>query len=186
MSNQPQHVDAPRFSRDAVSCFLFILMIAGQLVFALTGKAASAISFPSGVQDTMVFIFTGSGGDVCGAEWIEAEGPITERTPQDFETFLKLVGGGNSVVCDRVFLDSKGGDLVAGLVLGEAIRNHKLSTGVGNQDSCHSACAYSFLGGAKRTATGVSSGFTSSMHPPRSYKQSNKAISKGRCHHLKR
>jgi hypothetical protein len=128
-------------------------------------SAASLSDIPSGVPhpaDSMVFTLAGQGGNCDTCEWIAAEGPITQRTPQDFEAFLRLFGSAVGVVDGRetLRLDSNGGNLVAGLELGEAIRAHRLSTEVGRTvagpsvgnltfeatapGSCASACAMRF------------------------------------------
>jgi hypothetical protein len=53
-----------------------------------------------------------------------------------------------------VALSSQGGNLISGLQLGMAIREHGLNTTIGSTDysplECYSACAYAFLGGQSR------------------------------------
>ena len=142
---------------------------------------------PDGVphpKDSMVFTLAGTGGNCAGCEWIAAEGPITERTPQDFETFLKSLGPIDGTI--TVLLNSNGGNLMAGLRLGEAIRAHKLDTGVARtvldtpatpgrlsasqktvQGGCYSSCAYAFLGGVNRSAESGELGFHQ-FHAPSS------------------
>jgi hypothetical protein len=135
--------------------------------------AAGQSNFPIGVphpRDTMVFTFAGNGGTCNSCEWIAAEGPITQSTPEDLEAFLKSVGHDlNGQVAVR--LNSDGGNLIAGLELGETIRFHKPGTEVGRtlsydstsqataNGSCYSACAYAFLGGVRRSATTGELGF---------------------------
>lgn len=123
-------------------------------------------------SDTMAFTLAGSGGNCNGCEWIAAEGPITQRTPEDFEAFLKLLGS-DADGRETVRLSSNGGNLLAGVRLGEAIRAHKMKTEVGRtlpmvsdarwqeaaDGDCYSACAYAFLGGIKRSAKSGQLGF---------------------------
>jgi hypothetical protein len=132
---------------------------------------------PMGVPhptDTMVFALAANGGNCGSCEWIAAEGPFTERTPEDLETFLKTFNASGWFSPDGVLtvrLNSNGGNLMAGLRLGEAIRAHKLNTEVARtvdnsfgkqetaQGGCYSACAYAFLGGVNRIARPGSLGF---------------------------
>jgi hypothetical protein len=144
---------------------------------AALGIASAHAAPPTGVPhptDTMVFSYAGNLGNCGGCQWISAEGPITERTPQDFETFLKT----SRFLASTLLLNSNGGNLAAGLRLGEAIRAHKLSTQVGRSVApapphaddpnwikgiapghCWSSCAYAFLGGVNRFARSGELGF---------------------------
>lgn len=165
--------------RELAGAVLPVIALIGWLAARGTAVAASAASIPSGVPyptDTMVFTLAGNGGNCNDCEWIAAEGPITDRTPRDFDAFIESFGGsseGDLNGRETVRLSSNGGDLIAGLVLGEAIRRHKLTTEVGRtvpepvdshwqtrtSGSCYSACAYAFLGGLKRTANTGELGF---------------------------
>jgi hypothetical protein len=123
-----------------------ILVLATALVLAgLCGTAASAAP--------MKFEYRKTGGNHC-CWWIQADGEIVADTPAAFDTFyhsLKYPPG-------TVRLNSLGGNLMAGVALGEKIRTLGLSTEVGaTQDEadktagiCASACAYAFLGGKAR------------------------------------
>lgn len=105
-------------------------------------------------------------------EWIIARGRITENTPSQFVEFLGSIcpSSDNCPLRDRpittIYLDSIGGNLSAGMALGELIRSHQLNTAVaqtiyrnsnGERDDfkspgrCLSACAYAFLGGVRRS-----------------------------------
>jgi hypothetical protein len=93
--------------------------------------------------------------------FIQATGTITNATPDDFEAFMASDG---AKMTKMLFLHSPGGNLLAGLRLGEKIRKHGLSTYIGRtipldgvmaafhyKDAmCISACAYAFLGGVSR------------------------------------
>jgi hypothetical protein len=90
-----------------------------------------------------------------------ARAKITPGTPKAFELFMS-----DKQYTPTIFLNSAGGDLVAGLKLGVMIRTKGLSTAVGKSvpesidpkwekivpGQCVSACAYAFLGGVSRTA----------------------------------
>lgn len=112
--------------------------------------------------ETMRFSSAGSGGNCSFCSWVAADGEITERTPADFEQFVAQNG------CSVVFLNSPGGNLLAGLRLGALIRKHCAGTDVGKTvqeadpqnahletieaGACASACVFSFLGGRERRA----------------------------------
>ena len=119
----------------------------------------------------MAFALVGSGGNCNGCEWIAADGPITTHTPDDFAAALTQWGDLDGR--ETIYLNSPGGDLISGLLLGEAIRVHRFSVSVGRNKPvaddpghysvtdgmCSSACAYAFLGGLKRTASAKQLGF---------------------------
>jgi hypothetical protein len=123
------------------------------LVLAATTAAAPLAAAP------MSFRTGYSGGNCEGCEYIVAEGEITAETPQRFQTFFKDNALGH------LMLHSPGGDLQAGLQLGEFIRQNRLKTRVARslpkpgtheetiQDGvCASACVFAFLGGVVRVA----------------------------------
>jgi hypothetical protein len=130
---------------------------------------------PQPTDGSMRFEMADTGSDP--ADWISAQGTIDINTPSYFEAFLGYWGPGiakNYPEGFTVRLNSPGGDLGAGLELGKLIRQHHLSTEVGatrippnamlevsirQPGTCNSACAYAFLGGEKRTASGGSLGF---------------------------
>src|SRR5260370_41732262 len=65
-------------------------------------------------------------GKTCRT-WISAVGPVTERTPDDFEAFA----GQKDVRRATLALDSEGGSVVDTIKLGRALRRLDLSTTVG-------------------------------------------------------
>lgn len=97
-------------------------------------------------------------GNAIESCFILADGEITSTTPADFIDYLetKDAEGG------QILLNSRGGNLGAGLALGRIIREHGYHTHIGvwrendhfgEMDSagvCESACAYAFLGGIVR------------------------------------
>jgi hypothetical protein len=144
--------------------------------FGVSGLLSGAQSLAGEVPhptDTMVFTVAGNGGNCNVCSWIAAEGPITTTTPQDFEAFLGREFYQFQSAGETIRLNSNGGNLIAGLVLGEAIRAHKMNTEIGRTVSepiapkyqapesgdCYSACAYAFLGGVKRSARAGELGF---------------------------
>lgn len=137
------------------------------LIFAFASIAQAADKQPNGVtvpENPMTFEYTSDGGNIKGSDWIAAEGKITRNTPKSFQEFLKKSGARDTFVQ----FDSPGGNLLAAIKLGELIRAAKLDTSVGgtvfHQNGgmwsgtrpgiCASACAYAFLGGKMRIASG--------------------------------
>jgi hypothetical protein len=113
----------------------------------------------------MSFHLRSNGGNYVGAEWIAAEGEITDETPGDLEAFMRSVGLTENPGGWSVRLHSPGGSLSGGIRLGELIRRLKLGTEIGSTDAeghhwkrvpghCASACAFAFLGGLSRDASG--------------------------------
>ncbi|MGP9819336.1 hypothetical protein ACTZWW_04920 [Salinarimonas sp. NSM] len=114
--------------------------------------------------ELMRFELQGNGGNCHGCEWVIADGVITSETPEDFERFVEDEFGGSGG--PTLYLNSGGGNLVAGLRLGELIRKYGFWTAVGASvrdgvssfgheivpGVCASACAYAFLGGVSRSA----------------------------------
>ncbi len=91
---------------------------------------------------------------------IYAAGDITGRTPANFSAFLRQSG---VIAPATIYLSSAGGDLMAGLALGRAIRAAGFGTevgipgpggpgpGIAQPAACDSACTFAFLGGVTRT-----------------------------------
>jgi hypothetical protein len=95
--------------------------------------------------------------------WITASGPITERTPRDFQDFAaKRDLRGATLV-----LDSEGGSVVGAIELGRAVRKLEMNTTVGKsiaarqadgttgsrftaKASCQSMCVFLLLAGRQR------------------------------------
>lgn len=96
--------------------------------------------------------------------FILAKGTIVESTPQKFKEFLKKID-----FMPYVYFDSPGGNLIAGIELGQIIRDKGFSTYVSDKYAkidyidldmkeitisknaiCHSACVYAFIGGVGR------------------------------------
>jgi hypothetical protein len=104
--------------------------------------------------------------DPCGKTchlWISAVGPVTDRTPDDFEAFAKQ----KDVRGATLVLDSEGGSVVDTIALGRAIRRLDMTATVGTTviasaadgrtttalspaAACESMCAFVLLGGVRR------------------------------------
>ena len=126
------------------------------IVRALLSSAAAA--------EPMHFEVNRTGGNHC-CNWIQATGEITQRSAAAFEIFFKAT----QYVPHAVRLNSPGGSLFGGILLGEAFRKLGVSTEVGSSSAdpslkignknlyskepglCASACAYAFLGGVERS-----------------------------------
>ncbi len=114
------------------------------------------------VSEPMTFRLSGNGGNCNGCEWVAAQGEITPETPQRFREFAASNGK-----IYNIALNSPGGNLVAGIVLGELIRAQGANTFIGTTvqmrgegishleevepGSCASACAFAFMGGVERS-----------------------------------
>ncbi len=83
---------------------------------------------------------------------ILASGQIHKDSANQFKAFAKEFQRGTWVA-----ISSPGGNLIAGMQLGIAIRESGFNTTIGNTDfsppDCLSACAYAFLGGITRKLT---------------------------------
>lgn len=111
-----------------------------------------------GQTGKMRFQLVGNGGNCAGCEWILAEGEITPETPAAFDDFIKNIYSTPTIV-----FNSPGGNLVAGLELGQRIRRLKMHTEIGFRKKeqegwyeilpgvCASACTYAYLGGVRRS-----------------------------------
>jgi TPR repeat protein len=108
-------------------------------------------------DDSMEFVLDRQGGRIF------ALGPITTDTLEQFDHFVasnSLADAGEHIT---VVLQSFGGVVDAGLMLGERIRKFKFRTEIGRPrialgkqlivepGDCLSACVYPFLGGVKRS-----------------------------------
>jgi hypothetical protein len=94
--------------------------------------------------------------------FLQAIGTITKETPAEFARFMASDAG---KISKDLALHSPGGDVLAGLELGRAIRHARLNTSIGRsiplegvmrvyrykEATCASACAYAFLGGIGRS-----------------------------------
>lgn len=78
------------------------------------------------------------------------EGKITDSDARAVEGFLESHPSSMVVV----FLNSAGGDALAGLSIGYQIRLHQAHTLIPEGMTCASACAFAYLGGVRRTLIG--------------------------------
>jgi hypothetical protein len=138
-------------------------LLACASVAALAGDSSTDKPAPSSMRFEW---HTEAPADRCGRTcrvWISAVGPITARTPRDFET----VRGERDVREATLVLDSEGGSVVDTIELGRALRRLDITTTVGTSmtvaaadgktsttlspaASCESMCAFALLGGLRR------------------------------------
>lgn len=129
---------------------LHLIILALVCLFTLSAEAV--------LSKPMTFVSGGNGGNCNECEFIIADGDISISTVEKFRE-LGIEGGG------RILLNSKGGDLLGAIALGNAFRKSKVDIVIasvtpradgGPYDEhpgiCESACTYAFLGGVKRTA----------------------------------
>ena len=138
-----------------------------------SGIAFARPLFDYDANGPMIFREGFNGGNCNGCEWIIAEGTIQLDTPEVFKNFLELKKPKGTVK-----FNSPGGNLLAGIKLGEMIRSAGLFTAVGKtvgeqssfdtdtikeqipdglrykalEGICASACVYAFVGGVTRFA----------------------------------
>lgn len=156
---------------------VFVRALALASVTAVCATAAASVPTSHNSAPTtakMQFKLASNGGASC-CEWIAAEGEITKQTPNDFKAFLKEWKTWGALEGHTIRLNSPGGDLIAGVELGELFRSGRFSTEVGSNQAlppvglthpyektrgvCMSACAYAFLGGINRSASVGEIGF---------------------------
>ena len=89
--------------------------------------------------------------DPNGVTYIQLDGRIEENDPWLFVRALNNSRARNVKVWG-VFLNSSGGSVDAGLQLASVIRQYGLSTYVGSNSTCVSACFYLFAAGVQRWA----------------------------------
>lgn len=114
-------------------------------------------------QSKVRFESVGNGGNCAGCGWILAEGEITAETPADFDKFFGPAVARETRYRPTLVLNSPGGNLIAGIELGQRIRRFGLNTEIGYSRKidgysyeiepgvCASACAYAFVGGVSRS-----------------------------------
>ncbi|MFD1156955.1 hypothetical protein [Roseovarius aestuarii] len=114
----------------------------------------------------MTFELAGTDHRRDDAAWIQAEGPITSSTVDDFIAFIDA---GPDWWPRRIRFNSSGGNLAKGVELGRELRRRGFATEVGSHEvdpewigtghwtftrrisgKCASACAYAFMGGIER------------------------------------
>jgi hypothetical protein len=84
-------------------------------------------------------------GDPCPGLLL-AEGLITDKTFKLFQEVASQLAPHRPIVV----LNSPGGTIPGGILLGLAFRDHGASVVVARGGACDSACAYAFLGGVNR------------------------------------
>jgi hypothetical protein len=96
--------------------------------------------------------------DGCGGQCVTVKGDIF---PNDDKNFVKFIEA-NKIKKAVVYLDSYGGELFAGLLIGATIYDHRFATFVPKGAHCSSMCAAIWLSGRERfVEEGASIGFHS-------------------------
>ncbi|MCB8878255.1 COG3904 family protein [Acidisoma silvae] len=93
-------------------------------------------------------ITAGPASDDPSVGIIKVIGQINEG---DSDQFSSVIQGYSKAI---VIFDSPGGNLFAGLQIGQVIRTHEFATGVADGAFCASACALAWLGGTQRYIQG--------------------------------
>jgi hypothetical protein len=76
---------------------------------------------------------------------VVAEGRIAEDSHARFRALASRLPPGSSI-----YLNSRGGSLLGGVLLGLELRDSRAAVSVANGSICASACAYALLGGVER------------------------------------
>ena len=144
----------------------YALFVLSTLAFGLIGNAHAATDNP------MTFYLATSGGNCSTCTWIVAEGIIENDTDKKFIDFLAKEKLSETRGID-VHLNSPGGNLLGGVLLGLAIRKQEANTIVSASKvesiyesglrqvtnevrldaECSSACVFAFAGGVSRFAS---------------------------------
>ena len=158
---------------------LKVLVILSAGMFASPAVAGKGDSFDWPNQSPMTFRKATTGGNCGSCIWVAAEGTITADTPGLFREFISKDFTGAGPVYVR--FNSDGGNILAGMKLGELIRSNGFNTAVGKtvgvegdsgiiwtkseapNGECASACVFAFAGGVQRHAVSTNGiGFTKS------------------------
>lgn len=92
-------------------------------------------------------------------EWsytIRLEGDIDQNSPRQLNSAIMKIRSlePNSKGVINLFLNSGGGDLEAGIKIGEIARSNEMTTWIPKNAICASACAVAYLGGVIRSTFG--------------------------------
>jgi hypothetical protein len=135
------------------------------LIGAILGLAALLASFAASAgSSSMTFrvrpLANGGCGDRC-PHVIVADGVIESDTPQAFVNFLKS-GADDKKLRRVVFINSRGGNVVASIMFGHILRKLRVASVIGRFGSdgeagpyvgeCLSACVYAMMGAVRRVA----------------------------------
>lgn len=107
----------------------------GAAFAAFTGWAASAAATAQVVEITSI-------------NTVRISGTLTNETVSDFRRLIAEMS------VETVELDSPGGSVHAALRIADLIHARRLSTHIGSEAECYSACAYIFLAGYARMVQG--------------------------------
>ncbi len=93
----------------------------------------------------------------AGAEEVRVflSGDITRADVDSLAVMEVLIESGRQKIAgNTVWFASNGGDIDAGMELARRLRKLGLSTVIGKDDQCLSACAFAFMGGERRSVAG--------------------------------
>ena len=140
----------------------------------LLGAGALWIAFAPVAAAAMELNFEHEPGLLSGDSIlrIKATGEIVEGDSDAFKALMTKVLAENKGARPTVQLDSPGGNVIEGLLLGYAIRHFDLPTFIPRGASCASACTFAFLGGTERYVEGAFEIHAMSIDPQVAQKQS--------------
>ena len=119
--------------------------IFSMLVLGLLGLGSTAVAFSGPGEMTFRPMVQAECVRDCPV-FLVAEGRITDNTYQHFRAAVAATGARRAIV----LLNSPGGTLPGGILLGLALREQRALAYVPRGAACESACAYAFLGGVAR------------------------------------
>ena len=116
----------------------------------------SAIKNYSDASDTN-YAQAPAGADAAGIDVVHVflSGEITHADVNSALVMESLIKNGTQeIASNTVWLSSNGGDIDAGMALGRLLRKLGVSTVIGRDDQCLSACVFAFMGGERRSVAG--------------------------------
>jgi hypothetical protein len=147
------------------------------IMFLSAVISTALLFFPAALEaqslrEPMLFREMTSGGNCDTCYWIAADGVIERDTADNLKAFLGY-DGVTPMPGIRIHLNSPGGDLIGGVLLGQTIREIQLNTAVSTSvtqevwrdnlhvalpekdphSECSSACVFAFIGGVNRYAS---------------------------------
>ena len=120
---------------------IFSMLVLGLLL----GLGSTAVAFSGPGEMTFRPMVQAACAHDCPV-FLVAEGRITDNTYQHFRAAVAATGARRAIV----LLNSPGGTLPGGILLGLALREQRALAYVPRGAACESACAYAFLGGVAR------------------------------------
>lgn len=113
-------------------------MLTARGIIALAGAAAALIALPASAAEIRALTVGTTKALVVSGSLVYGDGEKFERVAATLPKSATVV------------FESPGGNLLAGLKIGETIRSRGMTTVVGANSTCASACAIAWLGGTTR------------------------------------